>query len=567
MKLNMLILNDKELEFLDRKKTRVNTGSGRAGSGPSVDSRWHTFENGKRNVKNIGSLLRVPKTVVESACHTYQLCLQNNFTRGRRIARVAAVCLYIACRLNGHPVLLIDFVPHISHPTTPVMLGRICLRLTNLLSLRLPAILGGSHSINRLDPSVFLYRFAAKMDFGDKLSVVVMTSVRVLNRMQSDWLHWGRHPAGLFGAALLIAARLHGFKRTRREVSRVVYIGQETVGRRVCDFTRTPAAQLSLQDFDKESVLGEIPSCNPPAFERGRLKWDNPDEIIRWPEKIPKRVAEIERWISEGMTPVGSKKEKNVQNSSKEEVAKEVAKDDIDDSDEDCNLEEFDDQIECYLVDDDQQKLNCQIWEAVNSEYLKEQAEKAEQKKEEDEAKAEETLRKQRKPRNVTRTRKRKGPSAALQLVMDESEESNSVTQIAVDGTVLDEDIRSGEIDEKNSVRSEDDDCLGLDLDVLSDEENIDTSNQKISTPKKRRKTSVNFSMTKNVQESITKPCKVLDEDLSLSVSLSDEDDDLCVLSDDELMDDCEEKSGAECLAKTMEISYDSGDSFFDEFD
>jgi transcription factor IIIB subunit 2 len=43
------------------------------------------------------------------------------------------------------------------------------------------------------------------MDFGDQLSAVVMTSVRVLNRMQDDWLHWGRHPAGLFGAALLIA--------------------------------------------------------------------------------------------------------------------------------------------------------------------------------------------------------------------------------------------------------------------------------------------------------------------------------------------------------------------------
>jgi hypothetical protein len=72
-------------------------------------------------------------------------------------------------------------------------------------------------------------------------------------------------------------ARLHGFKRTRTEVSRIVYIGHETVGRRVCDFTRTPAAQLSLQDFDKESVLDSLPSCNPPAFERGRLKWEKPD--------------------------------------------------------------------------------------------------------------------------------------------------------------------------------------------------------------------------------------------------------------------------------------------------
>jgi transcription factor IIIB subunit 2 len=46
--------------------------------------------------------------------------------------------------------------------------------------------------------------------------------------MRRDWIETGRRPSGICGAALLIAARMHGFRRTQKEVIQIV---------RVCDVT------------------------------------------------------------------------------------------------------------------------------------------------------------------------------------------------------------------------------------------------------------------------------------------------------------------------------------------
>ena len=48
-----------------------------------------------------------------------------------------------------------------------------------------------------------------------------MTALRLLSRMKKDWIHYGRRPSGLCGAALLIAARLYQFNRTFEDVLKV----------------------------------------------------------------------------------------------------------------------------------------------------------------------------------------------------------------------------------------------------------------------------------------------------------------------------------------------------------
>ena len=45
-----------------------------------------------------------------------------------------------------------------------------------------------------------------------------MSALRLVQRMKRDWIQTGRRPSGICGAALLIAARVHGFRRTQREV-------------------------------------------------------------------------------------------------------------------------------------------------------------------------------------------------------------------------------------------------------------------------------------------------------------------------------------------------------------
>ena len=66
-----------------------------------------------------------------------------------------------------------------------------------------------------IDPSLYINRFASQMEFGDQLSAVCLTALRITKRMQRDWIVLGRRPLGIVAAALLLAARIHGFRRAR----------------------------------------------------------------------------------------------------------------------------------------------------------------------------------------------------------------------------------------------------------------------------------------------------------------------------------------------------------------
>jgi transcription initiation factor TFIIIB Brf1 subunit/transcription initiation factor TFIIB len=51
--------------------------------------------------------------------------------------------------------------------------------------------------------------------------MVANTALRIVARMRRDWMQTGRRPAGICGAALLISARLHGFRRTQKDILQV----------------------------------------------------------------------------------------------------------------------------------------------------------------------------------------------------------------------------------------------------------------------------------------------------------------------------------------------------------
>lgn len=73
-----------------------------------------------------------------------------------------------------------------------VTLGHTYLKLGTLLHLQA--------SIPVLDPSIYIERFASKLNFGEKQSQVVRTTILIVQRMKRDWLHTGRRPNGICGA-------------------------------------------------------------------------------------------------------------------------------------------------------------------------------------------------------------------------------------------------------------------------------------------------------------------------------------------------------------------------------
>ena len=61
---------------------------------------------------------------------------------------------------------------------------------------------------------------------------MALSALRLVARMKRDWMQVGRRPSGICGAGLLIAARLHGFRRTQKEIVQVVKICDVTLRKR-----------------------------------------------------------------------------------------------------------------------------------------------------------------------------------------------------------------------------------------------------------------------------------------------------------------------------------------------
>ena len=60
-----------------------------------------------------------------------------------------------------------------------------------------------------------MHRFAARLDFRNRMHLVSATALQLIKSMKRDWIQTGRRPAGVCGAALLIAAQVHGGAPTR----------------------------------------------------------------------------------------------------------------------------------------------------------------------------------------------------------------------------------------------------------------------------------------------------------------------------------------------------------------
>ncbi|KAJ1972436.1 transcription factor TFIIIB subunit brf1 [Dimargaris xerosporica] len=253
---------------------RINV-SGHYGKRNALQSRERTLTNGKKAIQQLGSALRMPERYQEAAQRYFNLAVNCNFNKGRPTANVAAVCLYIVCRQEKSGFMLMDFSELME--TNVFLLGITFAKLVRELNLVVPMV----------DPSLYITRFAMMLEFGDKTQRVVTDALRLVQRMDRDWIQTGRRPAGICGACLLIAARMHNFRRTYSEVIRVVKVASVTIRERLKEFKHTPTGGLSLTDF-RAVWLEE--SADPPAFARNRKRdrRGSLDGTAKLPHKEPR---------------------------------------------------------------------------------------------------------------------------------------------------------------------------------------------------------------------------------------------------------------------------------------
>ncbi|QSL67173.1 hypothetical protein MERGE_001562 [Pneumocystis wakefieldiae] len=236
----------------------------------SLESREQTITNGnffsifkyvdflgRRRINALAAALHLSERHAETAVRYFTLAVTHNFIQGRRSQYVIASCLYIVCRLERTSHMLIDFSDILQ--INVFTLGSTFLKLVQILHITLPFA----------DPSLYITRFAALLEFGAETHKVATDAIRLVQRMNRDWMQTGRRPAGICGACLLIAARMNNFRRSLEEIVHIVKVGDLTVRKRLEEFKTTASGDLTVQDF---RTIWLEQTHDPPSYLQGKKK-------------------------------------------------------------------------------------------------------------------------------------------------------------------------------------------------------------------------------------------------------------------------------------------------------
>lgn len=322
------------------------------------------------------------------------------------------------------------------------------------------------------DPCLYIMRFATKLEFGDKTHEVTMTAQRLVQRMMKDSIHSGRRPSGLCGAALLIAARMHDYSRTPMDIVRIVKIHESTLRKRLIEFGDTPSSMLTLDEFMAVDLEAEQ---DPPAFKAARKR--DKERLQKLPEheaEFTDLQREIDNYLDQELRR-GSRKRKSDVSESEEtdkfirsstlDVINECLEENVDDPMMDgkrysrgiapdiaamcapivdykkseteteqthqtesgeLDIEGLDDEeIDGYIMTEDESKYKDEMWNKLNADYLKEAKAKEERlAREKEEGKPE------KKKRRVSR-KKNIGPSntagEAIEKMLQEKKISTKI--------------------------------------------------------------------------------------------------------------------------------------------
>lgn len=220
------------------------------------EDREKSIREAKGLMQGYAQQLNVSDSLVAAGTQVFKLASSANFIQGRTLASVAAVCLYAACRAEPPcKVMLIDLADLVQ--LNVFKLGRIFKKLNEVVPI-------GNDGLIPVYPEDLIWRFATKMEFHQDTAKVAEDAVRLVKRMSRDWMVMGRRPSGICGACLLMAARMHNFRRTVREVVYIVKVTNHTIQNRLQEFKVTESSRMSVEDFLKQDFLES--SHDPPSF-------------------------------------------------------------------------------------------------------------------------------------------------------------------------------------------------------------------------------------------------------------------------------------------------------------
>ncbi|XP_010486502.1 PREDICTED: transcription factor IIIB 60 kDa subunit-like isoform X2 [Camelina sativa] len=388
-----------------------------SGVSASRERRLRIARDEFRNLRDALGIGDERDDVIDMAARFFRMAVEQNFTKGRSTELVQASCLYLTCREMNIAFLLIDFSSYLR--VSVYELGSVYLQLCELLYFA-----DGQNYEKLVDPSIFIPRFSNSLLKGTQHKAVVRTATAIIASMKRDWMQTGLKPSGICGAAPYTAALSHGIKCSKSDIVNIVHICEATLTKRLIEFGNTESGNLNGDELtererereremrkrlftmkptsNKEDVLcmhqdckpfgyglcedcykdllnvsgGLVGGSDPPAFQRAEK--ERMDKAAR--EKNEGGIGSLnhgEQLYSERGPDYCSVNKSEKQCSEKGEKNKDGAEEYAGTSDESGNFSDIDDkEVDCYINNEDEKHYKKIVWEAMNKDYIEEQAAK-----------------------------------------------------------------------------------------------------------------------------------------------------------------------------------------------
>lgn len=250
-----------------RHANTINTNAFRRMGGGERNNIEDIRRKGQAELQSIYP--RVPITdaqIVTQAMSIWGVAANNNFTAGRTLSEVVGACLYASCRRSpDNEVLLIDIAEVIK--INVFRLGEVYKTMCKELYIGK----GDLHFQHMMDIESLILKYCRRLEFGPATNQVAEDAIKIVRRMKRDWITTGRHPSGLCGACIILAARMNNFKRTVREVVYVSKIADITIAKRIDEFRRTKSAALTVNQF--RAYSGRLKhQHDPPSYDEAERR-------------------------------------------------------------------------------------------------------------------------------------------------------------------------------------------------------------------------------------------------------------------------------------------------------
>jgi transcription factor IIIB subunit 2 len=196
------------------------------------------LSSARRKINQLAQTLKLKGFFQDEAYRIFILATQKGFINRQKLQNLCVSSLYVVCRQKKTHHLLVDFSDVTQIQTNRI--GSVFLKFIRDLKIKIPVI----------DPSLYIHRFVSRLNLGNKTKTIALSALRLMARMKREWVSTGRRPSGLCGAAILLAAKMHGLKKTQKEISNIVRIGDFAIRSRLREINKTTMSNLTIKDID-----------------------------------------------------------------------------------------------------------------------------------------------------------------------------------------------------------------------------------------------------------------------------------------------------------------------------